>query len=314
MLARDISQAVGDTPLVGLPSLSPAGYELYLKLEGQNPTGSVKDRVAKYLVEAAEREGRLHAGSRVLEPTSGNTGIALAAICAPKGYKLTCVMPENTSTERRSLLSLYGADVVTSPASEGSNGAVRVAREMAAADPDVYMPFQYGNPANPRAHYETTGPELIRDLPDVSALVAGLGTGGTLTGAGRRLKEHDPRVKVLAAEPEYGDLVYGLRNLDEGFVPPVLDTSLLDGRIKVDSRTSLVATRELAATEGIFAGVSTGAALAVALRVCAPRRLPVGSKVVVISPDGGFKYLSTGAYDAGDLDDIAARLDETLWA
>ncbi|HEY8339203.1 MAG TPA: cysteine synthase family protein, partial [Egibacteraceae bacterium] len=216
MLAGDVSQAIGNTPLVALPRLSPPGYELYLKLEGHNPTGSVKDRVAKYLIEAAEREGRLHPGSRVLEPTSGNTGIALAAICAPKGYKLTCVMPENTSAERRTLLTMYGVDIVFSPASEGSNGAVRVALEMAEGDPDVVMPFQYGNPANPLAHYETTAPEILRDLPDVGALVAGLGTGGTLTGAGRRLKEHDPSIKVFAAEPEYGDLVYGLRNLDEG--------------------------------------------------------------------------------------------------
>jgi cysteine synthase B len=314
VLARDISQAVGNTPLVGLPNLSPDGYELYLKLEGHNPTGSIKDRVAKYLVETAERDGLLHPGSRVLEPTSGNTGIALAAICAPKGYKLTCVLPENTSAERRTLLSAYGVDIVSSPAQEGSNGAVRVAREMAEGDPDLYMPFQYGNPANPRAHYETTGPEILRDVPDVAAVVSGLGTGGTLTGVGRRLKEHDPAIRVFAAEPEYGELVYGLRNLDEGFVPPVLDQSVLDGRIKVDSLRALRATRALVAEEGVFAGVSTGAALAVALRVCTPRRLPRGAKVVVISPDGGWKYLSTGAYDPGDVEAIAGDLESTLWA
>ena len=314
MPARDISQAVGGTPLVGLPSMSPPGYSLYLKLEGHNPTGSVKDRVAAYLIAAAERAGQLHPGSRVLEPTSGNTGIALAAICAPKGYKLTCVLPENTSQERRVLLSLYGVDIVSSPAGEGSNGAVRVAREMAADDPDLYMPFQYGNPANPQAHYETTAPEILRDLPDVGALVAGLGTGGTLTGAGRRFKEHDPQIRIFAAEPEYGDLVYGLRNIDEGFVPPVLDTSVLDGRIKVDSLKALQATRDLATAEGIFAGVSTGAALAVALRVCDPRRLPEGTKIVVVSPDGGFKYLSTGAYAPGDVAGIAEGLSQTLWA
>ena len=314
MLASDVSHAVGDTPLVGLPSLSPDGYRLYLKLEGHNPTGSVKDRVATYLIEHAERDGRLHAGSRVLEPTSGNTGIALAAICAPKGYKLTCVMPENTSEERRQLLALYGADIVFSPANEGSNGAVRVAKEMAADDVDIFMPFQYGNPVNPLAHYETTGPEIIRDLPDVSAVVAGLGTGGTLTGVGRRLKEHNPAIRVFAAEPEYGDLVYGLRNIDEGFIPPVLDQTVLDGRIKVDTLQSLTATRDVAAQEGLFVGVSTGAALAVALRVCTPKRLPEGSKIVVISPDGGWKYLSTGAYGAGDVAEIAARLQDTLWA
>ena len=314
MLAPDVSYAVGNTPLVGLPSMSPDGYEIYLKLEGHNPTGSVKDRVARYLVEAAERDGRLHPGSRVLEPTSGNTGIALAAICAPKGYKLTCVMPENTSEERRTLLNLYGADIVFSPATEGSNGAVRVAQEMAAGDDDIFMPFQYGNPANPLAHYETTGPEIIRDLPGVGAIVAGLGTGGTLTGAGRRLKEHNPAIQVIAAEPEYGELVYGLRNLDEGFVPPVLDQSVLDGRIKVDSLKALAAMRDVVAKEGLFVGVSTGAAVAVALRVCTPRRLPEGTKVVVISPDGGWKYLSTGAYGAGDLESIAGSLQDTLWA
>jgi [CysO sulfur-carrier protein]-thiocarboxylate-dependent cysteine synthase len=314
VLARDVTGAVGGTPLVGLPTMSPDGYELYLKLEGQNPTGSIKDRVAKYLIESAEAAGRIGPGSRILEPTSGNTGIALAAICAPKGYKLTCVMPENTSEERRSLLALYGVDIVFSPANEGSNGSVRVAREMADSDPDVFMPFQYGNPANPQAHYETTAPEILTDLPDVAALVGGLGTGGTLTGCGRRLKEHDPAIKVFAAEPEYGDLVYGLRNIDEGFIPPVLDTDVLDGRIKVDSLKALVATRELVATEGIFAGVSTGAALSVAQRVCTPRRLPEGSKVVVISPDGGWKYLSTGAYDPGDVEAIAGRIQDTLWA
>jgi [CysO sulfur-carrier protein]-thiocarboxylate-dependent cysteine synthase len=314
MLARDVSQAVGNTPLVRLPSLSPPGYEVYLKLEGHNPTGSVKDRVAGYLVEHAERDGLLRPGSRLLEPTSGNTGISLAAICAPKGYKLTCVMPENTSEERRVLLAAYGADIVYSPASEGSNGAVRVAREMAEADAEVHMPFQYGNPANPLAHYETTGPEIIRDLPDVAAVVAGLGTGGTLTGVGQRVKEHNPAVKMIAAEPEYGDLVYGLRNMDEGFVPPVFDETIIDGRIKVNSLNALLTTRELVSAEGIFAGPSTGAALHVALRVCDPSRLPEGSKVVVISPDGGWKYLSTGAYDPGDPEEIAKRLETTLWA
>ncbi len=314
MLAPDVSHAVGDTPLVGLPSLSPPGYRLYLKLEGHNPTGSVKDRVAKYLIEAAERDGLLHPGSRILEPTSGNTGIALASLCAPKGYKLTCVMPENTSEERRTLLSLYGADIVFSPAGEGSNGAVRVAREMADGDGDVFMPFQYGNPANPLAHYETTGPEIIRDLPDVGAVVSGLGTGGTLTGVGRRLKEHNPQVRVVAAEPRYGELVYGLRNLDEGFVAPVLDQSLLDAKIKVDSRRALGATRDIVAEEGLFVGVSTGAAMVAALRMCTPDRLPQGTKIVVISPDDGWKYLSTGAYGPGDLDEIAERLRDTLWA
>ncbi len=314
MLVPDISLAVGNTPLVGLPGLTPDGYELYLKLEGQNPTGSVKDRVAKYLIDDAERRGLLQPGSRVLEPTSGNTGIALAAICVPRGYKLTCVMPENTSEERTTLLRAYGVDVVYSPADEGSNGSVLLAQEMAEGDSDLFMPFQYGNPANPSAHYETTGPEIIRDLPDVDALVAGLGTGGTLTGVGRRLKQHNPAARVFAAEPEYGDLVYGLRSLDEGFIPPIFDAEILDGRVKVDSLKALRMTKRLVAEAGIFAGLSTGAALHVALKVCTPRRLPEGSKVVVISPDGGWKYLSTGAYAPGDVEAMADDLSETLWA
>ncbi|MDP9021462.1 MAG: cysteine synthase family protein [Actinomycetota bacterium] len=312
MLYDDVSQAVGNTPLVRLEALSPPGYPLYLKLEGHNPTGSVKDRVAKYLIEQAEADGVLAPGQRILEPTSGNTGIALAALCRPKGYPLTCVMPENTSQERKDLLTMFGVDLIYSPAAEGSNGAVLRAQELAAADPDVYMPFQYGNPANPLSHYETTAPELIADLPDLGAFVAGLGTGGTVTGAGRRLKEWNPEVKVVAAEPEYGDLVYGLRNLDEGYVPEVLDETVLDSRIKVDSLKALTATRELVVREGLFAGVSTGAALAVAIRAC--RRLPEGTKVVVLSPDGGWKYLSTGAYAPGDVTAIAERLSTTLWA
>jgi cysteine synthase len=312
VLYDDISQAVGDTPLVGLPRLSPDGYRIYLKLEGHNPTGSIKDRVATYLIEQAEKHGQLRPGQRVLEPTSGNTGISLAAICRTKGYPLTCVMPENTSEERTQVLEMFGAEIVYSPAEQGSNGSVRMAQELAEADPSLFMPFQYGNPANPLAHYETTAPEIIRDLPDVTAFVAGLGTGGTVTGVGKRLKEFRPDIQVFAAEPEYGDLVYGLRNLDEGYVPEVLDQSVLDSRIKVDSRKALGFTRRLASEEGIFAGVSTGASLAVAVRVC--RRLPSGSSIVAVSPDGGWKYLSTGAYSPGDVDEIATRISGTLWA
>ena len=308
----DISQAIGNTPLVALPRLSPEGYTIHLKLEGHNPTGSVKDRVARYLIEQAERHGLLSPGQRILEPTSGNTGIGLAAICRVKGYPLTCVLPENTSEERKQLLTMFGAELVFSPATEGSNGSVRVARELAAADPGAYMPFQYGNAANALAHYETTAPEIIADLPDVAAFVAGLGTGGSVTGVGKRLKRWNPDVKVFAAEPEYGDLVYGLRNLDEGYVPEVLDLEVLDSRIKVDSRKALGATRELADVEGIFAGVSTGASLVVARRVC--KRLPEGSHVVAMSPDGGWKYLSTGAYAPGDLNEIATAISGTLWA
>ena len=308
----DISQAIGNTPLVALPRLSPEGYTIHLKLEGHNPTGSVKDRVARYLIEEAERHGLLSPGQRILEPTSGNTGIGLAAICRVKGYPLTCVLPENTSEERKQLLTMFGAELVFSPATEGSNGSVRVARELAAADAGAYMPFQYGNAANALAHYETTAPEIIADLPDVAAFVAGLGTGGSVTGVGKRLKRWNPDVKVFAAEPEYGDLVYGLRNLDEGYVPEVLDLEVLDSRIKVDSRKALGATRQLAEAEGIFAGVSTGASLVVAQRV-APR-LPEGAQIVAMSPDGGWKYLSTGAYAPGDLDELATSISGTLWA
>jgi [CysO sulfur-carrier protein]-thiocarboxylate-dependent cysteine synthase len=308
----DISQAIGNTPLVALPRLSPEGATIHLKLEGHNPTGSVKDRVAKYLIEQAERFRQLQPGQRVLEPTSGNTGIGLAAICRVKGHPLTCVMPENTSEERKQLLTLFGAELVFSPATEGSNGSVRVARELAAADPEVFMPFQYGNPANALAHYETTAPEIIADLPEVAAFVAGLGTGGSVTGVGKRLKRWNPEVKVYAAEPEYGDLVYGLRNLDEGYVPEVLDLDVLDSRIKVNSRKALEWTRRLADEEGIFAGVSTGASLAVAVRVA--RRLPEGSDIVAMSPDGGWKYLSTGAYAPGDVAEIAERISGVLWA
>ncbi len=312
MLYDDWSQAIGDTPLVGLPALSPDGHDLYLKLEGHNPTGSVKDRVAKYLLEQAEKNGRVSAGQRILEPTSGNTGISMAALCRVKGYPLTCVMPENTSEERRQILELFGAEIVDSPAEEGSNGAVRLAREMDAGDDDVFMPFQYGNDANPLSHYETTAPEILTDLPGVTAFVAGLGTGGTVTGVGKRLKEHDPDIRVYAAEPEYGDLVYGLRNLDEGYVPEVLDVDILDSRIKVDSERALRWTRRLADEEGIFAGVSTGASLAVADRVAG--RLPDGSRIVALSPDGGWKYLSTGAYAPGDVSELAERIAGTLWA
>jgi [CysO sulfur-carrier protein]-thiocarboxylate-dependent cysteine synthase len=312
MLFGDISQVVGNTPLVRLPRISPAGATIYLKLEGHNPTGSVKDRVAAFLIREAERSGALRPGQRVLEPTSGNTGIALAAICRVRGYPLTCVMPENTSDERKQALEMFGVEIVLSPATEGSNGSVRVAREMAAADPDVYMPFQYGNCANALAHHETTAPEIIADLPDLTAFVGGLGTGGTVTGVGKRLKRWDPAIKVYAAEPEYGDLVYGLRNLDEGYVPEVLDLDVLDGRIKIDSLKALTMTRRLVEEEGIFAGVSTGASVAVAVRVAA--RLPEGAKIVAFSPDGGWKYLSTGAYSPGDIKQIASRISGTLWA
>jgi cysteine synthase B len=308
---EDLADAIGNTPLVGLPRLSPRpGVRLWAKLEGHNPTGSVKDRIARAMVDDAEKAGRLRPGATLLEPSSGNTGIALALIARVRGYRLVVVMPENTSAERRQLLELYGAEVVLSPAERGSNGAIALAERLAAEHPDWVMLYQYGNPANVTAHYETTGPEVWRDLPELTHFVAGLGTGGTLVGVGRYLKEQNPAVQVVAAEPEYGDLVYGLRNLDEGFVPPIFDERVLDRRIKVGSRDALRRTRELAAAEGLFAGVSTGAVLHVALRVAEPL---AHAEVVVLSPDGGWKYLSTGAYGA---DAAAAEegLAGQLWA
>jgi [CysO sulfur-carrier protein]-thiocarboxylate-dependent cysteine synthase len=308
---EDLADAIGNTPLVGLPRLSPRpGVRLWVKLEGHNPTGSVKDRIARAMVDDAEKSGRLQPGATLLEPSSGNTGIALALIARVRGYRLVVVMPANTSEERRQLLELYGAEVVLSPAEGGSNGAIAVAERLAADHPDWVMLYQYGNPANVTAHYETTGPELWRDLPEVTHFVAGLGTSGTLVGVGRYLKEQNPAVQVVAAEPEYGDLVYGLRNLDEGFVPPIFDERVLDRRIKVGSRDALARTRELAAVEGVFAGISTGAILQVALRVAEP----LGhAEVVVLSPDGGWKYLSTGAYGA-DPQAAEAGLAGQLWA
>jgi cysteine synthase len=308
---EDLADAIGNTPLVGLPRLAPRpGVRLWVKLEGHNPTGSVKDRIARAMVDEAEKRGRLQPGATLLEPSSGNTGIALALIARVRGYRLVVVMPANTSVERRQLLELYGAEVVLSPAEGGSNGAIALAEQLAAEHPDWVMLYQYGNPANVTAHYETTGPEIWRDLPEVTHFVAGLGTGGTLVGVGRYLKEQHPAVQVVAAEPEYGDLVYGLRNLDEGFVPPIFDERVLDRRIKVGSRDALARTRELAATEGVFAGISTGAVLQVALRVAEPLE---HAEVVVLSPDGGWKYLSTGAYGA-DLAAAEAGLAGQLWA
>ncbi len=286
MLATDILGAIGNTPLVGIQRLSPKpGVRLWAKLEGQNPTGSLKDRIALRMVEAAEQDGSLRPGSIILEPSSGNTGISLAMVAARKGYRLTVAIPENASEERVRLLELYGADVVFTPADRGTNGAIEVARAMA-RDDKYFMPFQYGNPANPQAHYEGTGAEVVADLPDVTHFVAGLGTGGTLTGAGRRLKEHNPDVQVIAAEPELGELVYGLRSLEEGFIPPVLDESILDGKFLVSASDALRSTRDLTEREGVFAGISSGAVLHVARRVAA--KLDRGD-VVCLLPDGGWK-------------------------
>ena len=309
MRADDILGAIGETPLVGIQRLSPKPQvRLWAKLEGQNPTGSLKDRIALRMIEAAEAEGRLGPDTVILEPTSGNTGISLAMVASRKGYRLTVVIPENASEERVRLLELFGAEVVFTPADKGTNGAIEVAQAMA-RDPKYFMPFQYGNPANVQAHYEGTGAEIVRDLPEVTHFVAGLGTGGTLSGAGRRLKEHNPDVKVIAAEPELGELVYGLRSLDEGFVPPILDESILDGKFLVSSRDALRATRELTRLEGIFAGISSGAVVHAARRVA--ERLDQAD-VVCLLADGGWKYLSTHAW-APDLEVAEKQVEETLW-
>jgi cysteine synthase len=311
MRYEDLVDAIGNTPLVGLPRLSPKpGVRLWAKLESQNPTGSVKDRIARAMIDDAEKAGRLAPGATLLEPSSGNTGISLALIARVRGYRLVVVMPENTSLERRQILDAYGAEVVLSPASSGSNGSIRLAQRLVGEHPDWVMLYQYGNAANAQAHYETTGPEVWRDLPEVTHFVAGLGTTGTLMGVARYLKKQNPAVQIIAAEPEYGDLVYGLRNLDEGFVPPIFDPDLLDGRIKVNSHDALRRTRELAAVEGVFAGVSSGAVLHVALRLA--ERVEQ-AEIVVLCADGGWKYLSTGAYGA-DPEAAEAGLRGQLWA
>jgi [CysO sulfur-carrier protein]-thiocarboxylate-dependent cysteine synthase len=290
MLFADIVEAIGHTPLVELKNFSPRrGVRLFAKLEGQNPTGSVKDRIARAMIEDAERSGAFTAEKILLEPTSGNTGIGLAMIAQRRGYRMKAVMPENVSHERRALLELFGAEVELTEGDKGSNGAIERAQELA-KDPRYHMLYQYGNPANPRAHYETTGPEIIADLPEVDVFVAGLGTGGTLMGTGRRLKEHNPAVQIVAAEPHPGDLVQGLRNLGEGFVPPILDLELLDRKLVVTSDDALKMTRQLTRREGIFAGFSSGAALHVAVRVA--QRMQ-GGTIVVLLADGGWKYLST---------------------
>jgi [CysO sulfur-carrier protein]-thiocarboxylate-dependent cysteine synthase len=315
MRYASLLDAFGDTPLVGLPRLSPSeDVRLWAKLEDRNPTGSVKDRAALYMVQAAEKDGLLRPGSVILEPTSGNTGISLAMVAKLRGYRLICVMPENTSIERRQLLETYGAEIISSPAAGGSNQAVATAKELAAANPDWVMLYQYGNPANAQAHYETTGPEILRDLPTVTHFVAGLGTTGTLMGAGRFLREHRPGVEVVAAEPRYGDLVYGLRNVDEGFVPELYDPTVLSARYSVGSKEALRRTRQLIETEGIFAGISTGAILHAALGV-ADRAVAAGERadVAFLVCDGGWKYLSTGAY-GGTLEDAERALDGQLWA
>jgi [CysO sulfur-carrier protein]-thiocarboxylate-dependent cysteine synthase len=309
-LTPSLLETIGQTPLVELPRLAPhEGIRLYAKLEGQNPTGSIKDRVAKAMIEAAEASGELEPGRELLEPTSGNTGISLAMVARLKGYPLTCVLPENATAERVKLLELYGAHLVFSPASEGSNGAVREALRLAERDPRYFMPFQYANEANPRAHYEGTGAEIADALPHVDVLVAGLGTGGTLMGAGERLRESFPGLLVAAAEPLQGDLVYGLRSLDDGYVPPILDLSKLDRKLLVTNEESVLGLRLLLEREAIFAGVSSGAVVHVARRIA--EELEEGVVVAVLA-DGGWKYLSADLWTrpAGE---VGAAMEDRLW-
>ncbi|MDF3292920.1 MULTISPECIES: PLP-dependent cysteine synthase family protein [Streptomyces] len=308
--------AVGNTPLVRLARLSPSdNVTLWAKLEDRNPTGSIKDRPALHMIEQAERDGTLTPGCTILEPTSGNTGISLAMAARLKGYRIVCVMPENTSRERRELLAMWGAEIISSPAAGGSNTAVRVAKELSAEHPDWVMLYQYGNPANTAAHYATTGPEILADLPTITHFVAGLGTTGTLMGVGRYLREKVPGVQIVAAEPRYDDVVYGLRNLDEGFVPELYDESVLTTRYSVGSEDAVRRTRELLREEGLFAGISTGAALHAALGV-ANKALRVGESadVVFVVADGGWKYLSTGIYTAPSTEAAIEALHGQLWA
>jgi [CysO sulfur-carrier protein]-thiocarboxylate-dependent cysteine synthase len=308
-----IERAIGNTPLIELPSFSPKpGVRLWAKLEGTNPSGSVKDRIALAMLDRAEAAGNLYPGTErtIIEPTSGNTGIALAMLARRRGYRFLAVLPENVSIERRQLLELYGADLEFSAAELGSNGAIRRAQELVRMYPDrFFMPYQYGNEANSGAHYATTAPEILRDLPEVTHFVAGLGTGGTLTGTGRRLKEEKPGVQVIAAEPNPGDAVQGLRSLDEGFIPPVLDPTVLDRKILVTSDDSLLMTRRLASQEGVFAGISSGAVLHAALRVA--RGLERG-EIVCLFADGGWKYLSLGVWSKS-LDEARETVRDKVW-
>ena len=306
----DLVQSIGNTPLIELKRLSPKpGVRLWAKLESRNPTGSVKDRVARALIEDAEEKGAIRPGQTILEPTSGNTGISLAMICSRKGYKLKVVMPDNVTPERTQLLKMYGAEIIYSEGSKGSNGAVEMALDLAESNSSYYMPYQYGNEANPLAHYNGTAPEILTELDEVAAFVAGLGTGGTLMGNGRRLKEElGDQVKIVAAEPMQGEPVQGLRSLDDGFIPPIIDISLLDRKIFVTNRDAIVWTRKLLDEEGIFAGVSTGAIARVAVRIAG--ELDEGNVVFIVADDG-WKYLSSGIYTR-PVDEIA-NLDSTVW-
>ena len=308
--ARSVLDLIGNTPLVEVSQLSPnSRVRILAKLEGQNPSGSVKDRIAKFMIEAAEADGTLTLGQTILEPSSGNTGIGLAMICRLKGYKLKVVMPENVSIERRQLLEIFGAEIILSPGSEGSNGAVQMARQLVKEMGDVAFLYQYGNAANPRAHYETTGPEIWNDCPEITHFVAGLGTSGTLMGVGRFLKERNSDVQVWAVEPPAGERVEGLRNLDDGFVPEVFDPELLDRRMIVRPRESIEWTRRLTEAAGVFAGISTGAALAGAAKAAAEIDQGV---IVIVASDGGWKYLSTGAW-TDDIDAVVKRAETIIY-
>jgi cysteine synthase B len=304
-----ILDAIGNTPLVGMPRMSPnPNVRLWAKLEGNNPTGSMKDRIALRMILDAEAAGELTPDRTILEPTSGNTGIALAMVASRKGYKLTVVIPDNASQERVGLLRLFGAEIVFSDGEKGTNGSIEVARALA-KDERYYMPFQYGNPANPAAHEEGTAQEIIRDLPEITHFVAGMGTGGTLTGNGRALHAYNPDIKVVAAEPELGDLVYGLRSLDEGFIPPIFDPAQVDRKFLVNASDSLRTNRELTGSEGIFSGISSGAVVFVARRIAT--EIDAGD-IVCLLPDGGWKYLSTEAW-AGDIEVAEKGVSESLW-
>jgi len=312
---ESLEASVGHTPLIGLPRLSPApNVRLWAKMEDRNPTGSIKDRTAISMIDAAERDGLLKPGATILEPTSGNTGISLAMAAKVRGYKLICVMPENTSPERRQLLEMWGAIIISSPAAGGSNEAVRVAKELSAKNPDWVFLYQYGNPANTEAHYRGTGPEIWADLPTITHFVAGLGTTGTLMGAGKYLREQNSEIAIIAAEPRYGEVVYGLRNIDEGFVPELYDASVLTRRFSVGAEDSVRRVRDLLEIEGIFAGISTGAILHAALAL--GKEAMDASKsadIVFIVCDAGWKYLSTGIYGAAS-EAAAEGLDTQLWA
>lgn len=307
---ESILEAIGHTPIVAVPRMSPTpSVRIYAKLEFLNPTGSVKDRAARALIEDLEARGVLAPGSIILEPTSGNTGIALAMIARRKGYRIALVMPDNVTAERRQVAALFGAEVIDSPGHLGSNGAIALARELAARDPRFVMPNQYANEANPRAHEETTGPEILGDCPEVDAVVAGLGTGGTLMGVARFLRRAKPGVRIVAAEPQPGEAVQGLRSLDDGFVPEILDPDLLDAKYLVSNRDAIAAVRDLMDREGIFAGPSSGAVLVAAARVARDlERERGGGTIVAILPDGGWKYLSAGAYSR-DLDEMEGDLE-----